>query len=126
MAKGDVDRAAQAASGRVGHHHRHDFGVELQIGRHAVPLVLAQLLQGLIGGGGEVGVAQQSSVGEACTEETSLETAGRGEMERRVKEVREEAEQEKETKDRNVEREVENRMKSEMSQKRRRRGGGEK
>lgn len=107
VAKGDGDGAAQVASGRVGHHHRHDSGVQLQVRRYAVPLVAAQLLQGLIaggGGGGEVGVAQQSSVGEACTEKTWLETAGWGEMGRWVKE---EAEHEKVTEKEKVEREVE-------------------
>lgn len=83
VSEGDADGAAQVPSGRVGHHHRHDSGDELDVRRHTVELVVAQLVQGLVGGGREVGVAQQGSVGEACMVET-----GRGVMERGREEVR--------------------------------------
>lgn len=65
MAEGDADGSAQVPGGRVGHHHRHHPGVQLDHRSHAVPLVVTQVLQGLIGRGREVGVAQQGSVGEA-------------------------------------------------------------
>lgn len=87
MAEGDDDRVLQVLRGRVGHHHRHDSGVQLDVRHNVILLVTAELHQGLIGGGGEkAGVAQQSSVGEACTEETWLETTVWGEMEVLMKE----------------------------------------
>lgn len=96
VSEGDADGAAQVRSGRVGHHHRHDSGDQLDVRRHAVLLVAAELLQGLVGGGGEVGVAQQGSVGEACKEKTWLETAGWGCGEEEQRGSAEEEEEEKE------------------------------
>lgn len=88
MSEGDVDGAAQVRSGRVGRHHRHDPGDQLDVLHHSILLKVAQLLQGLVGGGEEVGVAQQGNVGEACPEETWSERAGRGGMKRSGEEVK--------------------------------------
>lgn len=72
MSEGDVDVAAQALSGWVGDHNRHNFRGDLKGGIHVIFFMSCEPLKGPINRALKVLVAQQCSQSKTCKRQQEI------------------------------------------------------